>query len=39
MDGAGNIITDPKTADRTSGSITYTIFVGYFEVGKCGIDE
>ena len=39
LDGAGNIITDPKTADRTSGSITYTIFVGYFEVGKCGINE
>ncbi|WP_318663340.1 RHS repeat-associated core domain-containing protein [Treponema sp.] len=35
----GKIITDPKTANRNNGSLEYTIFVGYFEVGKCGIDE
>jgi hypothetical protein len=41
LDGSGNIITDPKIANRNSidGTLSYSIFVGYFEVGKCGIDE
>ena len=28
-----------RTSYRNNGSLEYTIFVGYFEVGKCGIDE
>jgi hypothetical protein len=43
LDGKGGngaeIITDPQTANRNNGYVEYTIFVGYFEVGRCGIDE
>lgn len=41
-DATDNIIYDPKFADRNykpTGGLDYSIFVGYYEVGKCDIDE
>jgi hypothetical protein len=37
VDASGNLITDPKTADRDYGRYNYSTFCGYFYVPSAGM--